>query len=118
MMRLEKEGARGADAEYMPIAVAKCGLKDILTANQPIPGIFPRQQSDAMTSLSVSGQLQRQARARRLLAFAQRSALHRHLAYVLAGWYRWFNMLPAPPARPTRLRDVAGGGAPPAVLLG
>lgn len=59
----------------------------------------------------------RVARAQSLLDLAQRSSLHRQLAYVLAGFYNWFNLLPAPPARPTRLRDVACAGFTLVILL-
>ncbi|WP_164714685.1 hypothetical protein [Burkholderia ambifaria] len=94
--------------------LAKYTIGDILTA----PAALRRftTVSDAMTHPSVSSP-RRVARAAALLDLAQRSALHRHLAYVLAGFYNWFNLLPAPPARPTRLRDVACAGFMLVILL-
>ncbi|MEX3984181.1 hypothetical protein AB4Y45_35080 [Paraburkholderia sp. EG287A] len=60
-------------------------------------------------------------RARQLLAMAERSTFHRHLAYWLAGWAEWLEMLPDPRAKrdtgPTRIRHVVMAGVMLVLLL-
>lgn len=62
----------------------------------------------------------KRSRARQLLALVDRSVLHRHLAYWLAGWADWLNLLPEASSLsngPTRIRHVVIAGGMLVLLL-